>query len=65
VRLYAEISTLPQRVDYVRDFTAIFNGMDGVYTDCAHTTIKGEKIIAEHMFALITSTTAKVSHGNE
>jgi len=64
-RLYAELSTLPQRVDYVRDFTTIFNGIEDVYTDGVHTTTKGEKIIAEHMFALITSTTVKVSHGTE
>lgn len=64
-RLYSEISTLPQRLDYIRDFTAIFNGMEGVYRDGVHTTTEGDKIIAEHMFALITSTTAKVSHGTE
>jgi lysophospholipase L1-like esterase len=54
-QLYSEISTLPQRVNYIRDFTAIFDGIGGVYTDGVHTTTKGEKIIAEHMFALITT----------
>src|SRR5262249_512565 len=57
-QLYSEISTLPQRVDYIRDFTAIFDGIGGVYTDGVHTTTKGEKIIAEHMFALITTSSA-------
>jgi hypothetical protein len=39
--------------------------MEGVYRDGVHTTTEGDKIIAEHMFALITSATAKVSHGSE
>ena len=55
---YSQISTLPRRVDYVRDFTGIFNGVEGVYTDGVHTTTKGEKIIAERMFTLITGATS-------
>lgn len=54
--LYAEISDLPKRVDYVYDFTKIFSGIKDVYTsDGVHVTIMGNKIIAMQMFQLLTS----------
>lgn len=54
--LYSEISDLPKRVDYIYDFTNIFSRAEDVYIeDGVHTKLKGNRIIAEHMFELIAS----------
>ena len=60
--LYAEIEKIPERTDYVHLFTAIFEGREEVYLgDGVHTTPKGDRIIAENIFELITTETPLLS----
>lgn len=53
-QLYSQIIKIPGERPYVHDFTKIFRGLDDVYIPGGvHATLKGNKIIAENVFALL------------
>lgn len=41
------------KIEWLYDFTAIFDGESGVYTDVIHCTDKGNQIIAQKMFEVL------------
>ena len=54
--LYGQINHVPERVPFVYGFTSIFDGEDQVYKDDGvHTTLKGDRVIAEKVLDLIDS----------
>ena len=55
MNFYGEIVKLPVKHSFIYDFTGIFEKYDGVYIrDRVHTTQKGDNIIAQNIYELIS-----------
>jgi len=56
LRFYSEIITLPAKHNFIYDFTGIFDKYDDVYLpqSSVHTTQKGDNIIAQNIYELIS-----------
>jgi lysophospholipase L1-like esterase len=55
LNFYSEIVTLPAKHKFIYDFTGIFEKHDDVYlADGIHTTQKGDNIIAQNIYELIS-----------